>query len=100
MRISDWSSDVCSSDLPDGCLLSSDADDSEDWVADGEPLLGAAVLISDEVVTTDPSPTDCVEDAFLADVQLLCQCLDQRSAERPVGKECVRPCRYTWWTYH
>src|SRR3546814_6294399 len=33
MRISDWSSDVCSSDLPDGVILTSDSGSCANWYA-------------------------------------------------------------------
>src|SRR3546814_16572411 len=40
---------------------------------------------------------------FLASLyadELIFEAGNQRSEERRVGKECVRPCRSRWWTYH
>src|SRR3546814_18212615 len=74
MRISDWSSDVCSSDLKGGNiwvqtndaakqLTSSGGDSMPSWSADGEWIV-------------------------------------YRSEERRVGKECVSTCRSRWSPYH
>src|SRR3546814_5926738 len=72
MRISDWSSDVCSSDLALRAAQHLDALDVED--------LGAAEEGGADIDLV-------VEDAG-------------RSEERRVGKECVSTCRSRWSTYH
>src|SRR3546814_5737336 len=71
MRISDWSSDVCSSDLP-----------WESLVAD----------IYDVIVSYVPSRR-----AMPRYVEGSTQ---TRSEERRVGKECVSTCRSRWSPYH
>src|SRR3546814_4251952 len=74
MRISDWSSDVCSSDL---------------WrlrIAGQGPLLTA--LRDQYVALGIAGRVEFV--GFVAD----------RSEERRVGKECVSPCRSRWSPYH
>src|SRR3546814_5874221 len=54
MRISDWSSDVCSSDLPDWNALAAQDDDTL-------PLLGTALLIArDEYPDLDPARYDAL----------------------------------------
>src|SRR3546814_8672638 len=80
LRISDWSSDVCSSDLaldhghqPEGADVR---------LADVEDLLGRAGL--DEF------------GQHLAAVMMRIL----RSEERRVGKECVSTCRSRWSPYH
>src|SRR3546814_13083246 len=97
MRISDWSSDVCSSDLPAGQI---------------------GLSISDDIMIA------CIGDAGRKDngcrqVHLMCNPLRKRgfrfqdwlvilktqdarrrSEERRVGKACVSPCRSRWWPYH
>src|SRR3546814_8359553 len=83
MRISDWSSDVCSSDLPWGC----DPDGlarrrDRRWPGTGGQR-GAAVA---------QAPASRRKTRVMA-------FLDQwiwRSEERRVGKECVSTCRSRW----
>src|SRR3546814_3437271 len=70
MRISDWSSDVCSSDLLNVVRLA---------VGDHQ--------------------ADDVEVHDLADRRGR-HVLDPRSEERRVGKECVSTCRSRWSPYH
>src|SRR3546814_4926462 len=77
MRISDWSSDVCSSDL------------KSFWQAGHRPTLIAAFLYFDLafmvwVLLGPPAPDIAKE----------------RSEERRVGKECVSTCRSRWSPYH
>src|SRR3546814_17340905 len=84
MRISDWSSDVCSSDLPahrldrvahqvQHHLLHLDAIDG-----DGRQAVGIKLAQLDRASRRDE------------------QSSGRRSEERRVGKECVRPCRSRW----
>src|SRR3546814_2441567 len=88
MRISDWSSDVCSSDLLEFVvhfyqLLHQEAFD---------PRLPQAIigLASAGLV-----------DARLGEAHdLLTRLLVCRSEERRVGKECVSTCRSRWSPYH
>src|SRR3546814_5205085 len=83
MRISDWSSDVCSSDLPDsiagrmgGQVISIDFGDVEYPVATSAVTAGWAATETGNVA----GPT-------------------ARSEERRVGKECVSTCRSRWSPY-
>src|SRR3546814_14727019 len=111
MRISDWSSDVCSSDL----ILSAAERlmQAPDW-ADFEP----GVLIPEipvPVTTTTPPQSDTVDDAEFMETQLeggqdgasqLDLLLLENTAavasseERRVGKEWDRPCKYRWSPSH
>src|SRR3546814_6595279 len=77
MRISDWSSDVCSSDL------SSFRRDPQTMQMTGQYRIEA--------------PRQAVWEA-LNDVEVLRQCI--RSEERRVGEECVSRCRSRWSPYH
>src|SRR3546814_12383629 len=73
MRISDWSSDVCSSDLLMNALPITETDAQRSELTDGirrVPTSGAS--------WSRPS----------------------RSEERRVGKECVSTCRSRWSPYH
>src|SRR3546814_20978695 len=76
MRISDWSSDVCSSDLP-ARLLPVNPPSS--------PIFAAGRA---------RRPTErCLRSAWTA-------ARGGRSEERRVGKECVSTCRSRWSPYH
>src|SRR3546814_20548090 len=80
MRISDWSSDVCSSDL-----LISVLEVPQDKVSSyGVIAPGARDGALTEV-------TGLVEKPPVAEA---------RSDERRVGHECVRPCKSRWSPYH
>src|SRR3546814_8307277 len=82
MRISDWSSDVCSSDL-----------------ALQRPLLCRRECNAQTVVDGDHAIARL--SSRLADAVDLPALLDQvRSEERRVGKECVSTCRSRWSPYH
>src|SRR3546814_3380204 len=78
MRISDWSSDVCSSDL--GIL------DPEALVLDFTPL---------KTHDTQGWPTFIDWPAYDSQLHQA-----MRSEERRVGKECVSTCRSRWSPYH
>src|SRR3546814_7748461 len=85
MRISDWSSDVCSSDL----LTSID-----DMLKLAMPNADIAVNKMNGMVLltgTIAAPEDAAEAERLTQA---------RSEERRVGKECVRTCRSRWSPSH
>src|SRR3546814_18626609 len=82
MRISDWSSDVCSSDLLCSGL------DRDDLVRahiarDHEPGMAARAVMP--VFLVQPS-------RIVAEIDVV----DPKSEEHRVGKECVSTCR-SWW---
>src|SRR3546814_4213315 len=90
MRISDWSSDVCSSDL----------------VAH---FAGKAGFTADEVIATvhgDEAGWPAADEALLValtDALVDTATVDEglwRSEERRVGKECVSTCRSRWSPFH
>src|SRR3546814_18237586 len=75
MRISDWSSDVCSSDLPACCMRWASPPCSRPaWSRHWAPWRRASA-------SAVPRATG-------------------RSEERRVGKECVSTCRSRWSPYH
>src|SRR3546814_10063402 len=84
MRISDWSSDVCSSDLIDR------TDDMNGQVC----ALSFCMLASDGPRAVNPGQ------ARAARVRLNATFTATRSEERRVGKECVSTCRSRWSPYH
>src|SRR3546814_8357215 len=79
MRISDWSSDVCSSDLID--RLPGGGYAIVDYKTGGTP--------SEKVVALGYAPQLPLEAAIAA-----------RSEERRAGKECVSTCRSRWSPNH
>src|SRR3546814_12873925 len=97
MRISDWSSDVCSSDLGGGTglydtTLAAFRSAQKDYDPD---YFNAVVLLSDGA-NDDPGS--------MRQADLLKALRDEadpeRSEERRVGKECVSTCRSRWSQYH
>src|SRR3546814_7486682 len=84
MRISDWSSDVCSSDL--GSKLYTFTVQA----TDGQRI--AFLHARGDVVSEE----DAGEGAMGPQLRLQVR----RSEERRVGKECVRTCRSRWSSYH
>src|SRR3546814_11218340 len=93
MRISDWSSDVCSSDLALGAARRTD---------DGQQCL-ADRAIGREKEDQLPAAMPLAADPNLAAVQRverhrgrLIADLDLRSEERRVGKESIDSCRARW----
>src|SRR3546814_3960971 len=99
MRISDWSSDVCSSDLIDrGAKLVSD--DYTIVRRKGKMLLASPPEnIAGKI---EVRGIGLVEMTHVSDVPvaLVVQLFDVRSEERRVGKECVSTCRSRWSPYH
>src|SRR3546814_4705874 len=90
MRISDWSSDVCSSDLH--CNLG-DVEvtilDEADHMAD----LGFLPAVRRLLKQTPPKGQRLL---FSATLDNAIDTLVKRSEERRVGKECVSTCRSRW----
>src|SRR3546814_12587761 len=98
MRISDWSSDVCSSDL----IAASTVVIS---IAAGRRIEGLAAHLPQGTAIVRAMPntpasvgrgiTGAVGNAYVTAGQRdVCDRL--RSEERRVGKECVSPCRSRW----
>src|SRR3546814_12479832 len=90
MRISDWSSDVCSSDLLHGCCA-----------VRGHDICGKRRNRFDE--RTAPAANPCSPAARVpcfGAAHALLRIKNKRSEERRVGKECVSTCRSRWSPYH
>src|SRR3546814_15228048 len=98
MRISDWSSDVCSSDLSrhrrEKIQLAKKRDavlnraPSSTFFWEAQPLQGPTlVLVTCICISMSPPP--------IGDLPF-----EVRSEERRVGKECVSTCRSRWSPYH
>src|SRR3546814_2510223 len=83
MRISDWSSDVCSSDLQLVEL------GRQAFHPQNPPDQGGALLLS-QGLQSEVGRVGALESVGVAG----------RSEERRVGKECVSTCRSRWSPYH
>src|SRR3546814_2381932 len=101
MRISDWSSDVCSSDLgfirPTLFRIR--------HRSDKPPSVGCTQVGSEIEPVFQPFykfilGKDATEQAGLQGLVNIVSYIIQRSDERRVGKECVSTCRSRWSPYH
>src|SRR3546814_6471689 len=96
MRISDWSSDVCSSDLR---LLDPDILNigvlEIDCIASEVCLNPPLEVLERGAFETKPRPTE-----GSAAVIIIAAAAFVRSEERRVGKECVSTCRSRWSPNH
>src|SRR3546814_5736794 len=90
MRISDWSSDVCSSDLTPERITYHQRRNAF------RAVLGAGQLLAIELAGSKLNPT---LKGQLLDISAT-GCKLRRSEERRVGKECVSTCRSRWSPYH
>src|SRR3546814_10711157 len=100
MRISDWSSDVCSSDLQRRQLalgLQHFAQDAVHAKAHHQAFF-EGFQVNVRGIFLDRLAEDGVDQADDRRVVLLLQ--QVRSEERRVGKECVSTCRYRWYPSH
>src|SRR3546814_2577371 len=90
MRISDWSSDVCSSDL------------NSRTTGDNRCMTNAAETHdSIRAVQWQDDHLRLLDQRLLPGEERWIECRDAaRSEERRVGKECVSTCRSRWSPYH
>src|SRR3546814_13637533 len=99
MRISDWSSDVCSSDL---------TGDSRRMRQIDHFIVGGAGRAARKGAIFDPNNVGVQAEVALGDAAVLDKAVAAakaaqpawRSEERRVGKECVSTCRSRWSPYH
>src|SRR3546814_19737218 len=105
MRISDWSSDVCSSDLRQATYLTGPGSAGKSLLGQqlatchalGRPFLGVDTRGGPALYITCEDDKDELHRRQAA----ICRALhgqpaDLRSEERRVGKECVSTCRSRW----
>src|SRR3546814_10762433 len=108
MRISDWSSDVCSSDLVVSAGRSARGQQARRSVLDGRACgcAGQADSLRADARRrgADPRPgfadPGCVLEPAHAGGDERTAPWPPRSEERRVGKECVSPCRSRWSPSH
>src|SRR3546814_8230026 len=97
MRISDWSSDVCSSDLPGPLRYKKGA---LRFDVGNYNFLAAEVTAYTLGLLQDLGTQRIDQHVTRLAAQLGQQLEDIRSEERRVGKECVSTCRSRWSPYH
>src|SRR3546814_13836619 len=93
MRISDWSSDVCSSDLTIEV-------DLPVVITTDLRLNEPRYLKLPDIMKAKKKPLDATSFADLDVTQGAGFKVTKRSEERRVGKECVSTCRSRWSRYH
>src|SRR3546814_20761485 len=99
MRISDWSSDVCSSDLQqtngkNGRLFRRQTSPCHVLAIFGPALEKALQLFQCHAYTTLTGAVAQLGERIVRNDEV------RRSEERRVGKECVSTCRSRWSPYH
>src|SRR3546814_4971374 len=94
MRISDWSSDVCSSDLAE---VDRNAGTVPLDVSASSGLPVSLSIDDEEVATLSETSLNILR---LGTVRITATQTGDRSEERRVGKECVSTCRSRWSPYH
>src|SRR3546814_12261227 len=112
MRISDWSSDVCSSDLHlandpalalDFMVFTLADVDGHDWRAKKASTLVGSVAsgpVTGFEAKDAPASAALAEFAGSLDESWRAgECDVERSEQRRVGEECVSKCRDRWWPY-
>src|SRR3546814_13895547 len=105
MRISDWSSDVCSSDLPIFDALAEgkitlDVAKAYGSTADRDTQLAAWNVIKDSWQGDQPHTIRRYLNESAIEASSAVANLVGRSEERRVGKECVSRCRSRGSLYH
>src|SRR3546814_15544069 len=102
MRISDWSSDVCSSDLVTVAATTGNVGIGTSTPHSSLEVNGYVQL---DRTTGAPPAADCAADNGRGRMKvdsgagLLYECMD-RSEDSRGGNECVRTCRSRWWPDH
>src|SRR3546814_20448885 len=117
MRISDWSSDVCSSDLPIGVVdldeafvaqhqrgLAAGAERQRVFDLRAQPQPDIIAIAAQPLLQPHPARQLAAREPAERETDLLARSILHlgevaRSAERRVGKECVSTCRSRWWPY-
>src|SRR3546814_6262334 len=95
MRISDWSSDVCSSDLEEHHAVYSSQSDEQNCKHRPEKLPGQRCRFCAQVLHGD----SCIQPSGAGSQRLETpqrRFGRRRSEERRVGTECGSPCRSRW----
>src|SRR3546814_19762315 len=101
MRISDWSSDVCSSDLGHVRRVAAAGHGAADGLGDGADVVRGGAAAEPDVAHVELQAGACDVREFVA---VAGEGLERgreraRSEDRLVGKACVSTCRVRWSPY-
>src|SRR3546814_13097935 len=103
MRISDWSSDVCSSDLAFS-KLQEELADARNLLAERKTIDRAKAILMKRRGIDEPAAYALLRSHAMQSnrriVDVAEALMTARSEERRVGKECVSTCRSRWSPYH
>src|SRR3546814_9473159 len=94
MRISDWSSDVCSSDLK---VLTAARLENADVLVIADTY---GVYVGDYERPGEQAALERSPKIYGGVDEAEARAIESRSEERRVGKECVRTCSSRWSPYH
>src|SRR3546814_18799774 len=101
MRISDWSSDVCSSDLQKiAALTAFHGEQSREVIRANRERLAIERRQQQAILAEQRNGIQQQLEAASAAEDVRNQIAEVRSEERRVGKECVSTCRSRWSPYH
>src|SRR3546814_1305662 len=102
MRISDWSSDVCSSDLRRFVIEGVESLNGAEARLAGDRLEAFSYMAAGLMTGGQVRVGGCHQDRLVTAINTLhrmgahVDINDTRSETRRVGQECVRTCRYRW----
>src|SRR3546814_17526413 len=100
MRISDWSSDVCSSDLAGALVLAVEQAEELEVLDQLHHPGGVAIEVRMALVAGGAVDDEGIGRDLPAEAVVAVALGQQRSEERRVGKECDSTCRSRWSPYH
>src|SRR3546814_14262180 len=100
MRISDWSSDVCSSDLPDLAATPYGEYQGNEQFLHQLHCIGLGEYDIEQIRIVDTPIASFEEVTYQIVPPGSPVTLFNRSEERRVGQECVSTCRSRWSPYH
>src|SRR3546814_11002062 len=100
MRISDWSSDVCSSDLDASQRLRTELNPRQTGIHGDAAGIPESRVFAHQMGVLRLDIQLHLDGTVVLGQHVVLHLSDLRSEERRVGKECVSKCRSRWSPYH